>query len=199
MSRKFENDRPGHRPDPEVTEVRTTDARLGQLRAVLDTGAVRPIACDAELAAAHATAVAGVEASGRADGVPRKAFNSYRQRLGRLVDIAGEPVHHRGFPMRDHAADVLNAEKLDVTAKGRLPAGSGAPAHEQLHEVYGGRGLTDKRDKYKAMAWGDLPEPAGSQLARWQAFENPRARVPLDEVAERIAQANAASRKERDK
>ena len=72
MSRKFENDRPGHRPDPEVTEVRTTDARLGQLRAVLDTGAVRPIACDAELAAAHATAVAGVEASGRADGVPAR-------------------------------------------------------------------------------------------------------------------------------
>jgi hypothetical protein len=178
---------------PNSLEVETTDARLEQLRDVLTTGAVRTIAYDRELAAGHEHAVVTGEryAENHPDAKGRKIFNSYRGALGRRADIHGTSIHHRGFPMEEHREDVTNAEKLDVCDVQELPGvGSGHPAHEQLHEVYGGKNLYDTRDKFGKMAWGDEPEPAGSQLARMEVFENPNHYVPLDEVVDRLREAD---------
>lgn len=189
-----------------IVEVITTDKRLMQLRDVLNTGAVRTIAYDPELAAAHAPAKEAAERfeASHPNAPGRAVFNRYRSVLGREVDIDRQPVHHRGFPMSEHREDITNPEKLDVTRPGNLrltcgknsqPVGSGRPAHEQLHEAYGGETLQDTKRKYETMAWGDEPEPAGSQLARWQAFQHPHAVVPLDEVSERIAAFNRMAKK----
>jgi hypothetical protein len=177
-----------------VHEIHTTLDRLERLSDVLGTGAVQPIAYDARFAHAHAHAQAAAErfAESHPDARPRQVFNSYRGSLGRQVPINGHPVHHWNFPLREHAEEVVSAENLEVTHPRRLPVGDGSPAHQQLHRAWGGKDLQDTRQIYEYKAWGDVKPPLAATLTRWQAFQNPAARVALDDVAERITLARQA-------
>lgn len=163
----------------ETVSVATTDARLTQLREVLETGAVMPMAYDSALYTAYLAAKPAAERyeDRHPDATGRELFNRLRQGIGREVEIPGHPVHHRQFPIREHRDLVLDAENLEVTKPGPLPVGSGRSAHDQLHEAYG-----NDSNKYSEMAWGDIPQ--WRQLARWQAFQNPVAEPSEEEVAE---------------
>jgi hypothetical protein len=176
----------------EPLAVEAPNTSIEQRDAVAGSGATRTIAYDPGLAAAFGPAAKLAEryAENNPDAAAKKIWSQGRSKLGReakalrkdgheIQEIGGHPVHHRVWPKEEHRQHLLNAEMLIICDPAPQEGiGSGAPAHQQLHETYGVGGTTSQARIYREMAWGDIGDPASEQLMRMESFHNPRDRVP---------------------
>jgi acid phosphatase (class A) len=176
------------------TELTMPAARLKQLRAILDAGAVRPVAYDAELAAGHAIArEAGERVIAENPAAADDAFDAYRWSLGHEVDIPGQPVFRGTALSGDRGLTLFEPEMLAVCRKQLLDADAQTSPCDQLQEIYGALNLNDQARFVRDVAAQSAGEPEVSkEMARWEAFQNPNPQVPLDKVAETLTQAEAA-------
>jgi hypothetical protein len=167
-----------------MRHVRTTNARVNQMKAVGGTGSVRTIAYNPKLFAGYQKAMVKVRAAIKGKVMSnRQKFNTLRKELGnnKSLKLAGRPIHHFK-PLNKYGNKALNAKNLMVTSKNNLRAGTFKSSHVQMHQTFGGKNINTKAQMFGKLAWGKQ-----NALQRHFSFMNRGDRVPLNQVKSKIA------------